>query len=103
MGKVMDGIRVAEASLNAHRTSGAFHSNTIWHAVLFYTAGQLVAEQVRGYVPYADQNGLWLRAWPGADRSLIEEDWKPHMQGSVGLQQALTKLIDDLAVEPPHS
>ena len=100
MGKLMDAIRLAETNLNAQRTSGAFHSGSIWHAVLFYMAGELVAKQVPGYVPYADKNGLWLRAWPGADHLLIEQDWKPHMQGSVGLQQALTKLIDDLAAEP---
>ena len=58
MDKVMDAIRVAEANLNAHRTNGVFRSGSIWHAVLFYTAGELVAERIPGYVPYADKNGL---------------------------------------------
>jgi hypothetical protein len=61
------------------------------------TAGELVAEQIPGYTPYADKNGLWVRAWPSPDRSLLEQDWKPHMDGSVTLQQALTKLMSDLA------
>ena len=97
MDKVMEDIRAAEADLNAHRTKEEFHSGSIWHAVLFYTAGELVAEHIAGYVPYADKNGLWVRVWPSPDRSLIEQDWKPHMQDSVELQPALTKLIADLA------
>jgi hypothetical protein len=71
-------------------------------AVLFFTAGELVAAQIPGYVPYADKNGLWVRAWPSPDRSLIEKDWKPHQNGSMELQQALSKLADDLASASPH-
>jgi hypothetical protein len=97
MDKVMNAIQAAEANLNSHRSNGPFHSGSIWHAVLFYTAGELVAEQVPGYVPYADKNGLWIRAWPAPDRSMIEKDWKPHLNGSMGLQQSLSKLVDDLA------
>jgi hypothetical protein len=97
MDKVMDAMRVAEENVNIHGEYKTFHTGTLWHAVLFYTAGELVAEQIPGYVPYADKNGLWVRAWPDPDRSLIEQDWKPHMTGAVGLQTALTKLVDDLA------
>jgi hypothetical protein len=103
MDKVMDAIHGAETNLNEHRTNGAFHSGSIWHAVLFYTVGELVAAQIPGYVPYAVKNGLWLRAWPGPDRSLIEHDWKPHMQGSLELQPALTRLVADLATASPRS
>ena len=102
MDKVMNTIQAAEANLNAHRPDGPFHSGSIWHAVLFYTAGELVTEQIPGYVPYADKSGLWLRAWPAPDRSLIEKDWKPHLNGSIDLQQALSKLVDDLASAAPH-
>ena len=98
MDKVMGAIHSAESGSRTRLNSGS-----IWHAVLFYTAGELVAEQVTAYTPYADKNGLWLRAWPFPDRSLIEQDWKPHMDGSVTLQQALTKLVADLAfTSQPH-
>ncbi len=97
MDKVMEAMRAAETNLNAHRSGPAFHSGSVWHAVLFYTAGELVAEQIPGYTPYAEKNGLWLRAWPAPDRTVIEQDWKPHMSGSVTLQQSLTKLVSDLA------
>jgi hypothetical protein len=102
MDKVMAASQAAETSVNTHRPNGAYHSGSIWHAVLFYTAGELVKEQVPGYVPYADKNGLWVRAWPDPDRSLIEKDWKPHLNGSVPLEQALSNLVEDLATGSPH-
>lgn len=97
IGKVRDVIAAAETNVNAHRSGASFKAGSIWHAVLFYTAGELVAEQIPGYTPYADKNGLWVRGWPAPDRSLIEQDWKPHMSDSVTLQQSLTKLVNDLA------
>jgi hypothetical protein len=97
MDNVQSAIGLAESDLNAHRPNGAFHSGSIWHAILFFTAGELVAEQIPGYVPYADKNGLWTRAWPDPDRALIEKDWKPHMDNSVGLQPALSHLVNHLA------
>lgn len=102
MDTVMDAIRAAETNLNAHHTNGAFHTSTLWHAVLFYTAGELVSERIPGYVPYADKNGLWTRAWPGPDRSLIEQDWKPHIDGAAPLPSAITKLVEDLARASSH-
>jgi hypothetical protein len=65
--------------------------------VLFYTAGVLVAEDYPGYVPYAEQHGLWSRAWPEPIRSLIIQDWEPHMKREVNLNGAVTKLVNDLA------
>lgn len=103
MDKVMEAMESAEANLNAHSSGAAFQAGSLWHAVLFYTAGELVAEQVPSYTPYADKNGLWVRAWPSPDRSLIEQDWKPHLAGLVTLQQALTQLVSDLAsTAQPH-
>ncbi|HEY2464483.1 MAG TPA: hypothetical protein VGI32_10520 [Steroidobacteraceae bacterium] len=65
--------------------------------MLFYTAGVLVAEDYPGYVPYAEQHGLWSRAWPEPIRSLIIQDWEPHMKREVNLNGAVTKLVNDLA------
>jgi hypothetical protein len=97
MDKVRNAFETAEANVNARRPSGPFQSGTLWHAVLFYTAGDLVADRITGYVPYADKKGLWILAWPDPDRSLIERDWKPHMNGALDLQQAVSQLVEDLA------
>jgi hypothetical protein len=75
MGRVTDAVRAAEARLNPKGTQPPFRSGTMWHAVLFYTTGQLVAERIGGYVPYAQANGLWSLAWPPPDLQLIERDW----------------------------
>jgi hypothetical protein len=75
----------------------------MWHTAHFYTAGELVAEQIPGCVPYADKNGLWVRAWPNPDRAFIEQDWKPHLNGSLEPQQALSKPVHDLASASSHN
>ncbi|MFL6428288.1 MAG: hypothetical protein ACJ71S_08610 [Acidobacteriaceae bacterium] len=95
--KMRAAIDEAAAVENAHRTGPPFQSGNIWHAVLFYTAGALVAQQIPGYVPFADRGGLWKRAWPDPDRALTAADWQPHIDGRTGLQPSLAKLVSDLA------
>jgi hypothetical protein len=99
--KVADALRAAEGK-EKPRVSEPRRSAPLWHAVLFYTAGALVAGRVPGYVPYADKNGLWVRAWPDPDRALIEQDWKPHMNGDVPLSAAIAKLVSDVAAASQH-
>lgn len=69
----------------------------LWHAVLFFTAGYYVQELNPGYVPYADKNGLWTRAWP-TYRAPIEKDWQPRLQGKSSLQAAIANLVADAGV-----
>jgi hypothetical protein len=95
--KMRAAIDQAAAAENAHRAGSPFQPGPIWHAVLFYTAGALVAQRIPGYVPVADRIGLWKRAWADPDRALIAEDWQPHIDGKTGLQPALTKPVSDLA------
>lgn len=97
MDDVMAAFRMAEATIKSRQPGRAFQSGSLWHAVLFYTAGELLQEQIEGYVPYADKNGLWARAWPEPDRALIAQDWKPHIDGAVGLQEAVSRLVGDVA------
>jgi len=97
MNKVMDGLDAAEKAATPESSIGPIHSHRdLWHEILFYTSGELVAGCIPGYAPYADKNGLWMRAWSGPDRALIERDWKPHMSGAVPLSAALAKLVEDL-------
>jgi hypothetical protein len=98
MDKVTDAIATAEKAANAGRSGRQIHfRRDLWHEVLFHTSGELVAERIPSYVAFADKHGLWTRAWPGPDRALIVQDWTPHMNGTVGLQQSLAKLVGDLA------
>jgi hypothetical protein len=93
--KLQDEIKDAISMLPAGRRKAV--PGSLWHAVLFYTAGEIVAEDYAGYEPYADKAGLWVRAWPEPIRSLIVQDWQPHMDGSVTLNAAVAKLVNDLA------
>lgn len=93
--KVNDAI--SAATENAHNPDGTPRSAPLWHAILFYTTGELVAERIPGYVPYPEKNGLWVRAWPDPDHELIERDWKPHMTGATSLSAAISKLVSDVA------
>ncbi|HEY6308742.1 MAG TPA: hypothetical protein VI488_20055 [Candidatus Angelobacter sp.] len=99
IGNVMRSISEAENAVNARDAKQQVRfRRDLWHEVLFYTSGELVAEHVPGYRPFADENGLWTRAWSDLDRSLIEQDWKPHMTGSVPLSTSLGRLVRDLAI-----
>jgi len=101
MDKVTDAIATAEKAANAKRPGRPVHfRRDLWHEVLFYTSGELVAERIPGYVPYADKNGLWIRVWHGPDRALISKDWTRHMDGTEGLQQSIATLVSELAAPP---
>jgi hypothetical protein len=69
----------------------------LWHAVLFFTAGYYVRQLNANYVPYADKNGLWTRAWP-MYRAPLAKDWQPHLEGRTSLQAAIASLVADVGV-----
>jgi hypothetical protein len=76
-------------------------SPTLWHAVLFFTAGYYVRRLQPGYTPYADQNGLWTRAWPNYRAALVK-DWQPHLEGRASLRSAIAQLVGDVAIAEPR-
>jgi hypothetical protein len=75
----------------------------LWHELLFYIAGRTVADELPGYVPYADRNGLWTRVMRGPDRRLMGKDIAPWVEGSATMGAALDALVTDLAASPTAS
>lgn len=73
----------------------------LWHQVLFYIAGEIVADLIPGYVAYADRNGLWTRVWPGPARAQLEKHLRPVLDGDTSLDEALGPLVADLAQVGP--
>jgi len=69
----------------------------LWHAVLFFTAGELVKLYAgEGFVPYAHAQGLWQRA-PGWEGYLaVLKAWLPHIRGALPFDEALRRLIAQL-------
>lgn len=68
----------------------------LWHQILFYIAGEIVADLIPGYVTYADRNGLWSRVWPG-NQALLEKHLRPVLDNETSLDGALKTLAEDLA------
>jgi hypothetical protein len=69
-----------------------FRRRDLWHAVLFYTAGELIRRQLDGYTPYADKHGLYDRTWPDLPE-ILETDWKPYLDGKIDLTTAVRRLV----------
>ncbi len=89
--------------INAIDKASATHKKTVppglWHAVLFYNAGELtrrtVAEDgVSDYVPYAMRKDLYKNLCGVAGcQDLIAKHWDPHLDGKVSLEEALEGLV----------
>jgi hypothetical protein len=74
-----------------------FRRSDLWHAIIFYTAGELVRRQLDGYTPYAIKGGLYDRVWPGVPE-ILDADWKPYMDQSIDLTTAARRLAADYGV-----
>ena len=72
---------------------------SLWHAVLFYSTGEIVRGRIPGYTPYALKHGLWERVWPD-HLGVLEREWKPFLDGDLDFEAAIEALVDGLAVDP---
>jgi hypothetical protein len=81
-----------------------------WHALLFYTTGEIVRrdveygtmsftiEQMNGpsaYLPYAARFGLYSGSWEHF-RSLLDLYWLPYLDGKVSFDTALARIAADM-------
>lgn len=97
-GKLRAAIEEATSKLPSDKQPAI--SSSLWHAVLFYSAGELTVRENPGYEPYALHAGLWARVWHEPVHALLIKDWKPHMDGELTLGAAVSQLISDLASTP---
>ncbi len=74
-----------------------FKRRDFWHALLFYTTGEIVRRHIDGYTPYAFKNGLYERSWEGVPE-ILDRDWKPYLDGKVDLATAVRKLVADYGI-----
>jgi hypothetical protein len=78
----------------------------LWHALLFYTTGELVRRDVAfgaisrtylqdddsaGYQPYAARFGLYSGSWERF-RGLLDLYWQPYLEGRVSFDTAIARL-----------
>jgi hypothetical protein len=80
----------------------------LWHAVIFFTAGELVRRDlatvgVENYEPYADKNGLYVRVGWTRYESALQLFWIAHLNGTLSLDGAVSKVISALTVADNHN
>jgi hypothetical protein len=68
----------------------------LWHAVLFYTAGELTARELEAhgiaYTPYASEAFLTRMCGAGC-RDKIVEHWGPRLDGKRSVEESLAALV----------
>jgi len=83
----------------------------LWHALLFYTTGEVVrpvaqnatdparatssAGSYSGYVPYAVREGLYKRGWENYLRVLTQY-WQPYLDGNVTFEDSIAHMVSAL-------
>ena len=78
----------------------------LWHALLFYTTGELVRRDLAygtmtlaslqgtdpgAYQPYAARFGLYSGGW-GRFRAMLDLYWRPYLEGKVSFDTAVARL-----------
>jgi hypothetical protein len=75
----------------------------LWHALLFYTTGEIVRRNLAtltdaapaSYQPYAYRQGLYVRDWQNYERAL-EQFWRPYLEGRDDFDDAVARLVNQL-------
>ncbi len=86
----------------AHKKGKRLPRRDLWHAMLFYTTGEIVAEAAANdaptQVPYATSQKLW-EVWPGYPQ-IFEKQWKPWMKGEGGFEESVQRVVDAVLAAP---
>jgi hypothetical protein len=66
------------------------------HAIIFYTAGELVRRRLGpSYVPYAHAQGVWKRGLMKTE-AVLRVHWQKWLDGEIDLPTTLSRLVDDV-------
>jgi hypothetical protein len=86
---VTDEIGAAE-----NRLGRKLSHQDLWHAVIFYTTGELVRRHLAALVPYATKYGMWESSWPNT-LPVFEKDWKPFVDGKGDFRDSIGRIVAD--------
>lgn len=91
---------VADAIARECRARNKPIPRDLWHAVLFYTTGEVVrrtlaAQRPGAYMPYAYRHGLYARGWQNF-QWLLERHWQPYLDGKVDFDRAIARMANAL-------
>ena len=93
--KVLDAM-----ASEARAQNKLYRRRDVWHAILFYTTGEMVRRHLKGYVPYATKTSLYERGWPGVPE-ILDKDWKPYLEGKIDMAMAIRRILADYGIDPP--
>ncbi|HUP49667.1 MAG TPA: hypothetical protein VNA04_12850 [Thermoanaerobaculia bacterium] len=87
------------------RARGVLAPRELWHAILFYTSGELARRALRDrgindYTPYMYRQGMFDRAL-GAMRQPLETFWQSCLEGRMDRQAALAAIVDATGSQMP--
>lgn len=97
---------VREAIARESRARNRPIPRDLWHAVLFYTTGEIVRRVLsstefaaghgpKDYTPYAYRYGLYARGWQNYQR-VLERHWQPYLDGHLEFDRAIARMVDAL-------
>jgi hypothetical protein len=97
---------VNQAIARACRDRGKPIPRDLWHAILYYTTGELarreyatarppVEQATPAYTPYADRNGLYNQDW-NRYHQLLQLYWQPYLDGKMTFEMAITRMVNAL-------
>jgi len=94
--------RVSNTIARECRERGKPIPRDLWHALLFYTTGEVVQRalkssnaQAGSYTPYAVREGLYTRGWSGY-LLLLERFWQPYLDGKTDFDAAIARMVSSL-------
>jgi hypothetical protein len=93
-------IQKIEGELRSEAQARAklFPRRDFWHALLFYTIGELTRRELKTYTPYALANGIYDRGW-GDVLTALRKDWQPYLDGETDLTTAVRALVEDYGID----
>ncbi|HZY35281.1 MAG TPA: hypothetical protein VFE53_01455 [Mucilaginibacter sp.] len=93
---------IGQTIKSASKAHGILVPDGLWHALMFYTTGELtrrnLAQYGLTYIPYADKNDLWKGSWSNY-YGVLSIFWRQHLDGKLTIEEAINKMIDAIAVD----
>lgn len=83
------------------RKAGKRVTRNLSHAMIFFTAGEAVRQQLPDYVPMAEAGGIWNRGMAHL-RPVLQQVWKPYLDGKGTREEALAALVAAAPADPPR-
>ena len=89
----------------AARNIGVLAPRELWHAIVFYTSGELTRRALRergiaDYTPYMYKQGMFERGFSGL-RAPLENIWQSYLDGRIERTLAITAIVEATGTAPP--